>query len=55
MARNANELISKIVKMNQLLECLCHDINSNEEKIRWVKAELDGLLYQYYKNLGFTA
>jgi hypothetical protein len=51
MAKNVREIMKKIEEKNLILKSLSHKDNSNEEKIRHEKIELDSLLYQYLKSL----
>lgn len=53
MAKNIKELKQLILKKNMMLEGLCRDKVSDKEKILLIKTELDGLLYQLYKNYRF--
>ena len=53
MASNMKELKQLILKKNETLEGLCRENVSDKDKIRRVKTELDGLLYQLYKNYRF--
>lgn len=55
MTRDGNVLKVRIIYVNRVLESLCREMNSDEEKIRLVKSELDNLLYQYYKNYRLLA
>lgn len=51
MAKNVKEIMKKIEEKNLVLKSLSRKDNSNEEKIRHEKTELDMLLYQYLKSL----
>ena len=51
MAKNIKELMKGIEEKNRILKSLSRKDNSNEEKIRHEKTELDMLLYQYLKSL----
>lgn len=50
MKQNINELKRQIIQKNLLLESVVgQESKINNEKIHVIKAELDRLLYKYYK------
>lgn len=51
MAQNVNELKSKIVEMNLILDSIKHSSKADGDALINVKTELDSLLYKYFKML----
>lgn len=51
MAKDMRELQKQIAEKNKVLDSFRHEDNSNSEKIRRVRTELDKLLYLYLKAL----
>jgi len=51
MKQNIIELKEKILQKNLILNSIKRGDNSEFEKIRVMENELDGLVYQYYKQI----
>lgn len=51
MGTTTKELEKQIAEKNNMLESLAKSGKTEREKIRYIKAELDRLLYTYYKSL----
>jgi hypothetical protein len=53
MNENSQQLKKEIVEKNMILDSFSQNYDSDREHAQNVKAELDGLLYQYYKMLKY--
>lgn len=53
MENFSQQLKKEIMEKNMILDSFNQDYDSDKEQAQDIEAELDGLLYQYYKMLRF--